>query len=115
MTIEEHLEHIDSLLEKLCGLMEVMTNMQKETEESAEKERIAEENRIDLLSLYDTKLLTKTRNALLRNGFKTVGQIRTFPVRQILNLRGIGHEGFEDIKKMLKGYGLWDIKGETNE
>jgi len=78
----------------------------KETEENAEKERIAEENRIDSLSLYEVNLLTKTRYALLRNGFKTVGQIRTLSSRQILGLRGIGQQGINDIKNMLAQYGM---------
>ena len=105
MTIEEHLERIDSLLEQLCGLMEVIADMHKEAEENAEKERIAEESRIDLLSLYDVNLLTKTRYALLRCGFKTVGQIRSLSARQILGLRGIGQQGLNDIKNMLAEYG----------
>lgn len=104
MTLEEHLEHIDALLEKLCGLVEVMTDMQKENEENAEKERIAEENRIDLMSLYDTNLLTKTRNALLRHGFKTVGQISSLSARQLLDIRGIGQQGLSDIQRMLTEY-----------
>ena len=105
MTIEEHLERIDSLLEQLCGLMEVIADMHKEAEVNAEKERIAEESRIDLLSLYDVNLLTKTRDALLRCGFKTVGQIRSLSARQILGLRGIGQQGLNDIKNMLAEYG----------
>lgn len=109
----ERLDRIENLCKQMCELLEIIGDMHKEAEENAEKERIAEENRIDLLSLYDTNLLTKTRNALLRSGFKTVGQIRTFPERQILNIRGIGREGLEDIKKMLKGYEFGDIKGEN--
>lgn len=108
MTIEEHLEHIDALLEKLCGLVEVMTDMQKETEENAEekteKERIAEESRIALISLDDTNLLTKTRNALLRHGFKTVGQISSLSAKQILGIPHIGQQGLSDIQRMLTEY-----------
>ena len=106
MTLEEHLEHIDVLLEKLCGLVEVMTDMHKEAEENAEKERIAEENRIDLLSLYDTNLLPKTRNALLRRGFKTVGQVRSLSERQLLGIPHIGSCAISDIKSTLAEYGL---------
>lgn len=108
MTLEEHLEHIDALLEKLCALVEVMTDMHKEAEENAEekteKERIAEENRIALMSLYDTNLLTKTRNALLRHGFKTVGQISSLSAKQILGIPHIGQQGLSDIQRMLTEY-----------
>lgn len=106
MTIEERLEHIDSLLEKLCGLVEVMTDMHKEAEENAEKKHIAEEGRIDLMSLYDVNLLPKTRNALLRRGFKTLGQIRNLPERSLLSIPNIGSRAIRDIKAMLAEYGL---------
>lgn len=111
MTIEEHLKHIDSLLEKLCGLVEVMTDMQKETEESTAEEYL-EEDRFDLLSLYNVDLANKTRNVLLRRGYKDVGDIRILSAIEIKNIRGIGQRGYEDIKRMLAGYGI-QIKGES--
>ena len=104
MTIEEHLEHIDSLLEKLCGLVEVMTDMQKDAEDNTEK--CIKDDCIDSMSLYDTDLLPKTRNALLRRGFKTVGQVRSLSERQLLGIPHIGSCAINDIKSTLAEYGL---------
>lgn len=100
------LERIDAKLARIAEALEIIAGMKKETEENAEKKRISEENSIDLMSLYDVNLLTKTRYALLRCGFKTVGQIRSLSARQILGLRGIGQQGLNDIKNMLAEYGL---------
>lgn len=99
------LERIDAKLARIAEALEVIAGTEKEAEEKAEKKRIAEESRIDLMSLYDVNLLTKTRYALLRCGFKTVGQIRSLSARQILGLHGIGQQGLNDIKNMLAEYG----------
>lgn len=100
----ERLDRIENLCKQMCGLLEIMTDMHKEAEENAEKERIAEENRIDLMSLYDVNLLTKTRNALLRHGFKTVGQIASLSAKQLLGIPHIGQQGLSDIQRMLTEY-----------
>lgn len=101
----ERLDRIENLCKQMCELLEIIGDMHKEAEENTEKERIAEENRIDLMSLYDVNLLTKTRNALLRRGFKTVGQISSLSARQILGIPHIGQQGINDIKNMLAEYG----------
>lgn len=58
----------------------------------------------DNIDLRDTSLLRKTRNALFRNGFKTVGQISSLSAEQILGIRGIGQQGLSDIQRMLTEY-----------
>lgn len=104
----ERLDRIENLCKQMCELLEIIGDMHKEAEENAEekteKERIAEENRIALMSLYDTNLLTKTRNALLRHGFKTVGQISSLSAKQILGIPHIGQQGLSDIQRMLTEY-----------
>lgn len=66
----------------------------------------AAERREDDLSLYDVDLLSKTRNALLRRGFKTVGQIRNLSELQLLSIPNIGTRAIRDIKAMLAEYGM---------
>ena len=65
-----------------------------------------EEDFTDSLSLYDVDLLTKTRNALLHRGFKTVGQIRNLSERQLLGIPHIGPSAISDIKTTLAEYGM---------
>lgn len=99
-----HLECISVSLAMIVDLLTEKRDAQKESEENAEKERIAEENRIALMSLYDVNLLAKTRNALLRHGFKTVGQIASLSAKQILGIPHIGQQGLNDIQRMLTEY-----------
>lgn len=105
MTADYYLS-VNDTLKRIADALEIIAGKKKETEENAEKKRIEEKNRIDLLSLYDVNLLTKTRYALLRSGFKTVGQIRSLSKRQLLGLRGIGQQGIADIEAMLFEYGM---------
>lgn len=65
-----------------------------------------EKDFIDSLSLYDVDLLPKTRNALLRRGLKTVGQVRSLSERQLLGIPNIGSCAISDIKSTLAEYGM---------
>lgn len=65
-----------------------------------------EEDFIAALSLRDVDLLPKTRNALLRRGFNTVGQIRNLSELQLLSIPNIGSRAICDIKTMLAEYGM---------
>lgn len=60
----------------------------------------------DNIDLRETSLLPKTRNALLRRGFKTVGQVRSLSERQLLGIPNIGSCAINDIKSTLAEYGL---------
>ena len=56
----------------------------------------------DSVEIRDSELSRKTRNALMREGVKTVGDLRHKSKRQIQNIRGIGKTAMREIGQFLK-------------
>jgi len=75
--------------------------VQKKTEET--KGGIEEATKA---KIEDLKLSTRTINALLDNGIKTVGGLLRKTENDLLSLEGFGERGLKEIKKMLKKLGL---------
>lgn len=94
------LECIDAKLARIAEALEIIAGMKKETEEP--KEQFS----IDDVSLDYVNVCRKTRNALYRNGIKTVGEVRRFSEKQLLRIRNVGNEAIKDIVSMLAEYGF---------
>lgn len=100
------LECIDAKLARIAEALEVIAGTKKAAEENENKNVRIDDISIDDISLRHTRLLTKTRNALLRNGFKTVGDVRRLSRIQLIDVRGIGSNGLKDIEDMLSDFGI---------
>jgi len=58
------------------------------------------------IKIEDLKLSVRTKNALLKNNFKTIGGIVRKSKKDILKLEGMGSKAMEEIEKILKKYKL---------
>lgn len=99
-TTEYLLENISETLARICDALERIAGQKEEIEEPKE------EFNIDNESLYYVNICRKTRNALLRSGYKTVGDIRHLSIKQLMEIRNVGSSAINDIISMLAEYGI---------
>ena len=64
------------------------------------------ENESTKIKIEDLDLSTRTQNALISSGIKTVGGITRKKEQDILDLDGLGDKGLQEIKKALEERGL---------
>lgn len=79
-----------------------------EKEEGAEKK---ESGNASQINIEDLKLSTRTINALISGGVKTLGGLMRKDEKDLLELEGLGDKGMKEIRKVLKKYGL-ELKEE---
>ncbi|MDD5732084.1 MAG: DNA-directed RNA polymerase subunit alpha C-terminal domain-containing protein, partial [Patescibacteria group bacterium] len=63
------------------------------------------EEKLDELSVEEVDFSTRTINALLKNGIKTVGQLSKLSMEDIGSLRGMGSKAQEEIEEKIKELG----------
>lgn len=93
----ERLDRIENLCKQMRELLEVITDMQKEAEENAEK--------ADIL-LDNVRLSLATRNALKRAGYKTVGDLKGLCQCDLKKIHNIGFDRRTEIVTVLHEYGI---------
>lgn len=105
-TIAYLLEDISMTLARICDAIEGLSKSTLADDEPKHEEKMIRVYNYDCISLYDAGFLTKTRNALLRAGYKTLADIKDLSVRQFRNVRGIGAQGIHDIAMVFARYGI---------
>jgi len=80
-----------------------------QTFKKEEKPRITlAEKKADLIKMKieDLKISRRTINTLLKNNIKTIGGILRKSEKTLLNLKGMGEKGINEIKEALKNFGF---------
>jgi len=96
---------LECIYNVLVSIADSLEKIAGKTEQKAEG-KTEDKFSIDNESLYNVNICRKTRNALLRNGLKTVGDIRHLSIKQLLKIRNVGSSAINDIISMLAEYGI---------
>ncbi len=87
--------------------MEKTADEEKETaEKEPEKEGKEADEDVTKMKIEDLKLSTRTINALIEGGIKTIGGLAKKSETSLKELEGMGDKGIKEIKKVLKKYGF---------
>lgn len=98
-------EYLVNLLERIANALEIIagTSEKNKAEEPAENKNVI---CIDDIPLWQLSISRRTRNALLRYGIKTLGDIKALSIYDLEGIRNIGISAITDINIMLDSYGL---------
>ena len=93
------------ILERIADALEIIagTSEKSKAEEPAENKNVI---CIDDIPLQQLSISRRTRNALLRYGIKTLGDIKALSIYDLEGIRNIGISAITDINIMLDSYGL---------
>ena len=88
---------------------EVSVEVEKEKEEKKEDK---EEEEIKKRPIAELNLSTRTTNALINNGIKTIGGLLRYSEEKLKELEGLGEKGVQEIMAKLRRLGLVKKEGK---
>jgi DNA-directed RNA polymerase subunit alpha len=120
ITPKEALLQSASIIQEFSGKVMVAMGVSKKEVE----ERVEEINKIEVveevedekdevidLRVEDLPISKRSKTGLLSGGYKTLGDLRTASVEDLLNLSGFGNKSLNEVVELLNQYGI-NIKGE---
>lgn len=108
------------ILQEFSGkVMIAMGISKKEVEERAEEinqieevvESVEEHDEASDLRIEDLPISKRSKTGLLSGGYKTLGDLKSVSVDDLLNLSGFGNKSLNEVVELLNQYGI-NIKGE---
>lgn len=108
------------ILQDFAGkVMIAMGISKKEVEERAEEintveevvETQEEEDEVQDLRIEDLPISKRSKTGLLSGGYKTLGDLKSVSVDDLLNLSGFGNKSLNEVVELLNQYGI-NIKSE---
>ncbi|RLC40011.1 MAG: DNA-directed RNA polymerase subunit alpha [Candidatus Nealsonbacteria bacterium] len=109
---EEALKEASEILLNHFSLLSKISEKKSEKEISPKEKKEEEKEDIRKMKIEELKVSERTKNALVKNGIRTVGGLLRKSERDLLNLEGLGEKGVEEIKKVLKKLNLKLKDGE---
>ena len=109
-----------SILQEFAGkVMVAMGISKKEVEQKVEEinkieeEQVEEEegNEMEDLRIEDLPISKRSKTGLLSGGYKTLGDLKSVSVEDLLNLSGFGNKSLNEVVELLTQYGI-NIKSE---
>lgn len=107
------------ILQEFAGkVMIAMGVSKKEVEQKVEEinkieeiEEDVQEDEVEDLRVEDLPISKRSKTGLLSGGYKTLGDLRSVSVDDLLNLSGFGNKSLNEVVELLNQYGV-NIRGE---